>query len=68
MSRLSERAPVQGGDPVPRDRTQVLPPRNRLNIFKAKRLIFPQGSCLEVLRMGGYSPGQFVKPFSCWQE
>lgn len=67
MSCLSERAPVQGGDPVPRDRAP-LPPCNRLSIVKAKRLIFLQGSCLEVLRMGDYSPGQFVNPFSCWQE
>lgn len=68
VSCLSERAPVQGGDPVPCDRAQALSLCERLSILKAKRLILPQGSCLEVLRIGDYSPGRFVNPFSCWQE
>lgn len=63
VSCLSERAPVQEGDGA-----QTLPPCYRLHTLKAKRLIFPQGSWLEVLRMGDSSPGQFVNPFSCWQE
>lgn len=53
---------MQGGNSVPCDRAQTLPPCNRL--FKSKRLIFPRGFCLEVLRMSDYSPGQFVNPLA----
>lgn len=34
--------------------TDLLHPATKPDIFKAKRLTFPQGSCLEILRMGDY--------------